>query len=124
MSWAPGTVTDWGTKNTQRYLAMGGSYWCSGRRITVLQMGVGLLYFRKSDSMCANTLNPLHFTPRGECQTRCACGAFSGIVVWTVSAVLKAACCWRLFFCPKLYLTPQKELGYGWIFGFSCVSIG
>ena len=45
-----------------------------------------------------------------EYQTRCARGACTRVVAWTVSANLEATCYWRLCFCPKLYLTLQKEL--------------
>ena len=44
-------------------------------------------------------------------RVRCTRGAYTGVVAWTVSAKLEAACCWRLCFCPKLHLTLRKELG-------------
>ena len=50
------------------------------------------------------------FMPSVVC-VRCTRGAYTGIVVWTASANLEATCCRRLCFCPKLYLTLQKELG-------------
>ena len=44
-------------------------------------------------------------------RTQCTSGVYPGVVVRAVSANLDAMCCWHLCFCPKLYLTVQKELG-------------